>query len=141
MSRKVYKKKPAGKKGHWVTVKVPGTTNNKQQAVINFLLSEGHSASRVNVQGQWDENLYGEGKGGWRPSGSRLGFFDVVACLKTRWGFGLYLAWDQKTGTDELRPDQEEYMDEVRKAGGVAESGDGIEDFMLIYEKLKHLIL
>jgi len=138
---RVYKKKPAGAKGRWKTVKVPATTNNKQQAIINFLISEGHSASRVNVQGQWDENLYGEGKGGWRYSGSRLGFFDVVACLKTRWGIGLYFAWDQKTGNDELSDEQKEYMTEVRNAGGIAEAGDGLEAFMPIYLKLKESAL
>ena len=113
------------KKGKWVVKKVPATTNNTTTAIINFLLSKGHSASRVNVQGQWDEK-----KQLWRPSGSRKGFFDIAACI-----FGRFVVLDTKTGDDELSEDQLKFQAEVRAAGGIAEEMETYQHFLDWYEK------
>ena len=103
------------KKNRIKITRVPATTNNITKAIIGFLLSEGHSASRVNVQGQWDDRLQI-----WRPSGSRKGFLDVSACIRDSNGVGRYCVFDVKKGKDTLSDDQKEFIVEVEGAGGIA---------------------
>lgn len=112
-------------KGRWKTKKVPETTNNLTQAIINFLLEKGWSASRINVQGQWDESLQM-----WRKSGSRKGFFDIVACVN-----GRFVAIDIKKGKDTLSKDQDEFVLEVYNAGGIAISVGTYDEFIKWWEK------
>lgn len=103
---------------------VPATTNNITRAIINFLLSRGHSASRINTQGQYDE-LTGQ----WRKSGSRKGFFDIAACV-----FGRFVAIDVKGSGDKLNIDQVEFMKEVLNAGGIAIEIRNYNEFLNWYK-------
>lgn len=107
-------------KGKWKTKIAPETTNNLTTAIINFLLSKGWSASRINVQGQWDERLQQ-----WRKSGSRIGFFDIVACIN-----GRFVAIDIKRPGDELSKEQEQFIEEVTAAKGLAFTIDSYENFL-----------
>jgi len=108
--------------------RVPETTNNITKAIISYLLNEGHSASRVNVQGQYDPSIPG-----WRPSGSRKGFFDVAACIKDSNGVGRFCAFDVKTGNDTLSPAQRKFIKEVEAAGGIAIEIEKYADFIEWY--------
>lgn len=113
--------------------KVFATTNNITKGIINYLLANGHSASRINTQGQWDENL-----GMWRKSGSRKGFFDIACCIKSPVkNIGIFLVIDVKKGNDTLSPDQIDFMNEIRSSGGIAFSIDSIDEF---YERFDNLI-
>lgn len=111
------------------TRKVPATTNNITKAIVNFLRSKRHSASRVNVQGQYDPTL-----GEWKPSGSRKGYFDISACIKDSEGVGRFVAIDIKKGNDKLSKDQKEFIAEVKEAGGVAIEVSSYPDFLLWYD-------
>lgn len=110
--------------------KVPATTNNMTNAIINFLRSEGHSASRINTQGQYDEKI-----GRWRKSGSRNGYLDISACIKDSNGVGRYVVLDIKKGSDKLRPDQISFIKEVRSAGGIALEIETMDQFYRWYRR------
>jgi len=107
---------------------VPATTNNITNAIINFLLCEGHSASRINTQGQFDVKL-----GQWRKSGSRKGFFDIAACIKDGDGVGRFTVFDIKKDNDQLNGDQIAFIKEVEKAGGVAIEVRSYNEFLKWY--------
>lgn len=110
------------------TKKVPATTNNITMAIVNYLLSKGHSASRVNTQGQYDVSI-----GRWRPSGARKGFFDISACIKDSAGVGLFIAIDIKKGSDKLSKEQLKFMKEVESSGGIAFEIGSYQEFIEWY--------
>ena len=95
-------------------------------AIINKLLHDGWSASRINVQGQWDEALQR-----WRKSNSRKGVFDVLACIA-----GRFVAIDIKKGSDKLSKDQIKFQNEVNSAGGIAIEISTYSEFLNWYETL-----
>lgn len=115
--------------------KVPATTNNITKAIVGYLLNEGHSASRVNVQGQYDPSIPG-----WRPSGSRKGFFDIACCIKDSKGVGRFVAIDIKKGNDRLSKDQKAFIKEVEDAGGVAIEIESYNEFLNWYSNYKTTI-
>lgn len=127
-----------------VKKKVPATTNNITKGIINFLLEKGHSASRVNTTGVWDEQ-----KQAFRRTGARKGFYDINATLKTKYSakvlfdpemgtyvdrsIGLTLAIDTKRGRDKLGDDQIKFRDEILAAGGLTFESKNYNDFVLYY--------
>lgn len=94
--------------------KVPATTNNVTNAIIRFLLSEKHSASRINTQGQYDEI-----KEQYRPSGSRKGYADISACIMTTYRLGRGVCIEVKNDGDRQSPDQKAFEQEWTEAGGI----------------------
>ena len=141
--------------GKWKKVKVINDTNNNTRGIINFLLSEGHSASRVNVQGQFEPvtskyhkwaliapmvkalKRFGLVVGSWRKSGSRIGYYDVSVCLKCRSGIGVFHAIDFKGEGDKLSKEQIEFKHEVQKAGGIVIEVGSLPE----YEEYYHTFL
>lgn len=105
------------------TKRVIQSANTITEGIINTILLEGFSASRINTQGQWDEkakavdsNWWEPNKRGrWRESGSRNGFFDIAACVA-----GLFVVIEIKYNGDEMSDEQLEFKAEVEKAGGIA---------------------
>ena len=116
------------------TIKVPATTNNITKGIVNFLLERGHSASRVNVQGQWDE-----ARQMWRKSGSRKGFYDIAAVIKTKYRgphldpIGMSLFVDTKSNRDVLSEEQLKFRKEVQEAGGCCFESKNYNDFVEWY--------
>lgn len=126
-------------KGKFVKKVVPKTTNNQTEAIVNFLLSEGHSASRVNTTGVYDKN-----GGFFRKTGGRVGFSDIIATLKTRFNhpngrpFGVTLAVECKfTDGDEVSDEQKEFLAENSNAGGLSLIAHSVEEFYLMYNVIK----
>lgn len=115
--------------------RVPATTNNITKAIIAYLLNEGHSASRINVQGQYDPKIPG-----WRPSGSRKGFFDIAACIKDSNGIGRFVAIDIKKGNDKLSKGQMAFIEEIENAGGLAFEIESYDEFINWYTNYKTTI-
>lgn len=113
----------------YVKKKVPADTNNITTGIVNYLLSRGHSASRVNVMG-----IYDELQQQWRKSGSRTGFYDIACVIKTKYGIGLALFVDTKRGKDKLRKDQIEFKIEVESAGAVTFESKDYNDFVVWFE-------
>lgn len=108
--------------------RVPATTNNITNAIINFLLCEGHSASRINTQGQYDPKI-----GGWRKGGSRKGYLDISSCIKDNDGIGRFVVFDIKKNNDQLNGDQIAFIKEVESAGGMAMEIRSYEEFLKWY--------
>jgi hypothetical protein len=115
-------------RGRIVKKTVPKTTNNITKGIINFLQIQGHSASRVNVQGQYDEALQQ-----WRKSGSRNGYYDISVCLHTRSGIGLFHVIDVKNEGDKMRADQITFKKEVEAAGGITFEASDLEHYKQWY--------
>lgn len=116
------------------TKKVPATTNNITTGIINLLLKDGHSASRVNVQASFDQvgvitwpqylvkaiqivRAAGYVIGRWRKSGARVGVADIVCCMYPSGSF-LSIEIKNEATNDKMSKEQNEYSEEIRKAGG-----------------------
>lgn len=104
------------------TKRVVQGANTITEGIINTILNAGYSASRINTQGQYDENMHGGGdwwqsdkRGGYRPSGSRNGYYDISACIE-----GRFVVIEVKYNGDQLSADQKEFKKEVWKASGIA---------------------
>lgn len=115
------------------TKKIRATTNNITKAIIDEILHAGYSASRINVQGQFDEKL-GAGtwwepgkKGRWRGSGSRKGFYDIACCIEGR---AVVIDTKNKKTGDELGADQITFRNEWIKAGGIAFEAESWQHFL-----------
>lgn len=119
----------------WRKKVVPATTNNITQAIINHLLSEGHSASRVNVIGIWDPSL-NNGLGGYRPSGTRKGLLDISAVLKPL-GRALWIDVKNAATGDRLSKDQKQFIAEVEACGGLVFAAASYQAWLDYYNELK----
>lgn len=117
-----------------VNKRVPATTTNITKGIVNFLISEGHSASRVNTTGVWDVM-----RQTFRRSGGRKGFYDIAATIKTRYyddkgaNLGLTLMVDVKRGRDELSQEQVDFKSEIEEAGGITFESQNYNDFVEWY--------
>ena len=127
-------------KGRFVKKVVPATTNNKTEAIINFLLSEGHSASRVNTTGVYDKD-----GGFFRKTGGRLGFSDISVAYKSKYlypqdGKNIAIAGAIEckfTDGDELSDAQDEFLKEIESVGGFSMVVKSLEEFYSNYRILK----
>lgn len=117
--------------------KVPATTNNITTGIVNTLLADGWSASRINVMGIYKENLYGPGKGGWIPSGSRNGYYDISVCIA---GLGIVIDTKNALTGDKIREDQKEFKREWEAAGGIAIEPRTFQEFLDWYAQFKTTI-
>lgn len=100
-------------KGRFVKKVVPETTNNITKGIVNQIISDGWSASRINTTGIYDPVI-----GDFRKSGARKGFSDVAACIR-----GMFVVIEVKnksTGDRLKKQDQIEFIAEVKAAGGIA---------------------
>jgi len=124
-------------------VSVPATTTNKQKSIINFLLKEGHSASRINTTGIWDEE-----RKCFRNTGGRVGHPDISGVFKSRYtfpsgapiGIAFYIEGKWTKG-DKLSPEQLDFSLEVQFAGAFYLECETVEDFYVWYQLIKDLHL
>lgn len=128
------------KKGKFVKRTVLATTTNKQKSIINFLLMQGHSASRINTMGIWSKE-----KEQYIHGGGRVGHSDISGVFKSRFYFptsqspiGIAFFIEGKwTKTDTLSVEQIEFREEVKKAGAFYLECDSIERFQDWYKIIK----
>lgn len=90
-------------------VRVPATTNNITEGLVNLILADGWSARRINVIG-----IYSVKFKVYRPSKMKRGIADIICCI-----MGRYVAIEIKKGEDVQSTFQKEYQQEVLDAGGV----------------------
>ena len=83
-------------------------TNSLTNAVINFLIAQGHFASRIQSQGQYHPT-----RGRWIKSKVRRGIGDIIACID-----GQFWMIEIKVGKDRQSEYQKLVEADVRKAGG-----------------------
>lgn len=103
------------------TKRVPLTTNNITEGIVNTILLAGYSASRINTQGQYIEDLngvddFGRKKGGYRPSGSRKGFADIDCCIAGR---AVVIEVKNEATRDSAKKHQKVFQAEWVAAGGI----------------------
>jgi len=84
-------------------------TNALTNSVINYILYNGHFASRIQSQGQ-----YSPTRGRWIKSKVRRGIGDIIACVN-----GRFWMIEIKTGKDRQSDFQKSVEQDVIKAGGV----------------------
>ena len=84
-------------------------TNALTNSVINYILYNGHFASRIQSQGQ-----YSPTRGRWIKSKVRRGIGDIIACVN-----GKFWMIEIKTGKDRQSDFQKSVEQDVIKAGGV----------------------
>ncbi len=114
------------------TKKVEESANSIAEGIINTVLLAGYSASRINTQGQWDAKM-NNGEGGWRPSGSRKGYYDISCCIE-----GRFVVIEVKFSKgDKLRKDQKVFRAEVLKAGGVVYECRNWEEFLVWWSAMQ----
>lgn len=125
-------------------VRVPATTNNITTGIINLLLSEGHSASRINTSPLFEVT----GKSGstvsgyFRKSGARTGVSDIIACLQIRrygiaLGVGQFVAIEIKNTltNDRPSPAQIEFAKEIQSTGGIYLTIGRYQEFVDWYDQ------
>lgn len=117
------------------------TTTNAQKLIISFLLYHGHSASRINTMGYWNEKAQSYIEGG-----ARKGFSDIAVCIKDRNGIGRAVAIEVKIGNDEPNADQIKFKAEWERAGGIHYYAEGetpqeaYENFMVWYNGIMEVL-
>jgi hypothetical protein len=99
-------------------------TNAITNQVINYLLYNGHFASRIQSQGQ-----YSPTRGRWIKSKVRRGIGDIIACVN-----GKFWMIEIKTGKDRQSDFQKSVEQDVNKAGGVYLIVRTLGDFIGYYE-------
>lgn len=117
------------------TKRVKEGANTITEGIVNTIRNAGYSASRINTEGQYDEHLYGYQKGGWRPSGSRKGYFDVSACIEGR-GVVIEVKYDGDT----MSQDQKDFKAEWEAAGGTTFVCKSWESFTFWWEEMQPII-
>lgn len=105
--------------------KVPATTNNITQGIINFLESRGHIADRMNRTGVYDPATKT-----FRKTSSKHNYLDIYACLAP---LGLSLWVDTKRGRDKLSAGQEKFIKDILARGGMAYAVSSLAEFETIY--------
>lgn len=112
--------------GHYFTPVFPATTkaNGLTQAIVKFLLWEGHRATRVSSSGRMIAGKY-------IPGTTRKGAADISATIK-----GRSVMLEVKVGSDKPSEYQLREQELERKAGGIYEFVKTFEEFLVIYDKI-----
>lgn len=127
LSNAVMKKKYAGSsipEHAWVKTSFSdGSANELTKAVLAYLSLKGHYARRLSSEGRYRpgkefEDVLGHKKqlGGQWIAGSNTGMADIFVVLNPS---GRFLGVEVKYGKDRQGPDQKEFEDEVKNAGGL----------------------
>ncbi|GGG34028.1 VRR-NUC domain-containing protein [Hymenobacter glacieicola] len=99
--------------------KKPSPTNSLTKSIITLLKLEGCTCWRQNNGAVYDANI-----GGYRAGSVTPGISDILGYHRAT---GRFLAVEVKTGRDKLSPEQEQFLQEVRRAGGFACEGRSLE--------------
>lgn len=101
-------------------------TNATTNAIVDFLLFNGHVAWRNNTTGVFDPRTQR-----FRPAPVEArGTADIVCCLKG----GLYLEVEVKTGNDKLSANQETHRERIDRVGGLYVIVRTFDEFRHRYE-------
>lgn len=111
---------PAAGQGSITKPKKPSTpTNALTKAILSLLRLEGCHVWRQNNAGVFDNTLQV-----WRAGSSTPGLSDVLGYHRAT---GRFVAVEVKVGADKLSPEQIQFLDEVRRAGGFACEGRSLD--------------
>lgn len=112
--------------GHTFKATMPDTrkANGLTQAVLKFLLWNGHRATRVSSSGRMI-------KGRYIPGTTRKGAADLSSTIN-----GRSVMWEVKAGSDKPRPEQLREQQLEIAAGGKYYFIHSFEEFLNIYDTL-----
>ena len=108
----------------------PQSANDLTRSAITYLNSMGFVAWRQNNMGVYDP----EKKVFRRNPNNKKGVPDIIGYHKST---GIFLGCEIKTDRDSLSPEQELFLDELRKAKGLAFVARSLEDVMTNVELYK----
>ena len=103
------------------------TANELTQAILAWLRFNGHYASRVQSQGQWNNKLKM-----FIKSNVRKGIGDIMAVVQ-----GKTLMIEVKIGRDKLSDYQKATQKDVENSGGIYYVAKNFQDFFEFYHQLK----
>ena len=138
-----------------------GNANELTKSIITWLRWNGYSAWRNNTMGVFDSTLAiklildlikscilirkipnknevsAVIKRCYRKSHERVGASDVIGFHKKT---GHFIAVEVKHGKDRLRPEQEAFLNEVRKSNGIGIEARSMEGFLSEFESQKKIL-
>ncbi len=96
-------------------------------AILAFLTHHGYTVWRQNTTG-----IYDVAKARWRvnPQGRR-GVPDIIGFRNAD---GIFIGVEVKAGRDQLRPDQKQFLNELKAAGGLAFVAHSFAQFQQSFE-------
>ena len=106
------------------TMTAGGTTS----AILAYLTTQGYTVWRQNTTGIYDPDTKR-----WRvnPQGRR-GVPDIIGFRNRD---GLFIGVEVKAGRDQLRPDQKQFLNELKVAGGLAFVAHDFAHFQQSFER------
>lgn len=90
-------------------IKVVEDANSISKAIVNYIIHEGHWASRVNTTGIFDKST-----GAFRKTTQQKGFSDIIAVI-----FGRAVFIEVKYGEDKMSCNQKKFEKDVTQAHGI----------------------
>ena len=105
----------------------PPTASETTSAILAYLILQGFAVWRQNNSGIYDQktNRYR-----FNPQGRR-GVPDIIGFRKRD---GLFIGVEVKAGRDQLRPEQKQFLDELKDAGGLAFVAHSFAQFQQSFE-------
>jgi len=128
--------------GHYFSPKMPDTrtANGLTKAVVNFLMWNGHRATRINSAGRVIKAPQRQASGvslmtaKYIPGATRRGAADVSSTIR-----GRSVMWEIKVGKDKPSEYQLREQELERKAGGEYFFIHSFEEFLSCYDNLVSL--
>jgi len=104
------------------------TADEITAAILSYLDAHGFNAWSQPNRGEYDPKT-----ARWRPHpNSRRGVADILGFRRAD---GLFLAVEVKAGSDRLRPEQKQFLDELKAAGGLAFVAFSFTGFVQSFER------
>ena len=108
----------------------PPTAGETTSAILAYLTLQGFAVWRQNTAGIYDAKI---GRYRSNPQGRR-GVPDIIGFRKRD---GVFIGVEVKAGRDQLRPEQREFLDELKQAGGLAFVAHSFAQFQQSFEHRK----
>lgn len=105
----------------------PPTAGETTSAILAYLTLQGFAVWRQNTSGIYDQKT---GRYRFNPQGRR-GVPDIIGFRKRD---GVFIGVEVKAGRDQLRPEQKQFLDELKAAGGLAFVAHSFAQFQQSFE-------
>jgi len=105
----------------------PPTAGEITSAILTYLTLQGFAVWRQNTAGIYDQKT---GRYRLNPQ-SRKGVPDIIGFRKSD---GVFIGVEVKAGRDQLRPEQKQFLDELKAAGGLAFVAHSFDQFQQSFE-------
>ena len=108
-------------------VSAPPTADEITAAILAYLDAHGYEAWRQPNRGEYDPTT-----GKWRPHpNARRGVPDIIGFRRRD---ATFIGVEVKAGSDRLRPEQTQFLDQLKAAGGLPFIAHSFEEFRTSFE-------